>query len=141
MIEAWEHVFNTVESAYIWRKRVHHADLETAQKILATWTGLQAKYLRKTIREKVHLRAEWNKQRRSIMYALVAIKFRDARLHKWLLDKQQSPLKECVRRRVLEYAHLYWTARTEYVRTHIQGTTSVHSNHQSPRNVPGRVAS
>ena len=31
------------------------------------------------------------------MYALVAFKFRDATLHKWLLDTQQSELKEWVK--------------------------------------------
>ena len=31
------------------------------------------------------------------MYALVAIKFREATLRKRLLDTQQSPLKECVK--------------------------------------------
>ena len=69
-------------------------DLETAEKMLATRTGLQAKYLSKSIREKVHLRAEWNKQRYSVMYALVAVKFRDATLRKRLLDTREAELKE-----------------------------------------------
>ena len=72
------HVFKTVESG----------DVEAAEKMLATRTGLEAKYLRNTIREKAHLRTEWNKQRLSIMYSLIAIKFRDARLRKWLLNTQ-----------------------------------------------------
>ena len=76
---------------------MHHGDVETAEKMLGTRSGLQAKYLSKSIREKVQLRAEWNKQRYSVMYALVAIKFRDAALRKRLLDTQQSPLKECVK--------------------------------------------
>ena len=67
--------------------------------MLATRTGLQAKYLSKTIREKVQLRALWNEERRSVMDYLIAIKFRDRRLCKLLLDTQQSPLKECVRSR------------------------------------------
>ena len=67
--------------------------------MLATRTGLQAKYLSKTIREKEHLRAQWNKQRRSVMTALVAIKFRDTTLRKRLLDTYSSPLMECVRSR------------------------------------------
>ena len=39
------------------------------------------------------------------MYALVAVKFRDATLHKWLLDTQQPELKEWVKS-----GELYWTA-------------------------------
>ena len=54
--------------------------------MLATRTGLEGKYLSKSIREMIQLRAEWNKQRYSVMYALVAFKFRDATLRKWLLD-------------------------------------------------------
>ena len=77
----------------MWKKCVFYGDMDKAEKMLATQTGLQAKYLSKTIREKVHLRAQWIKQRRAVMYALVAIKFRDTRLRKLLLDKQQSPLK------------------------------------------------
>ena len=65
--------------------------------MLATRTGLQAKYLSKSIREMVQLRAEWNKQRYSVMYALVAVKFREATLRKRLLDTQQSELKEWVK--------------------------------------------
>ena len=76
---------------------MHYGDLETAEKMLATRTGLQAKYLSKSIREMVQLRAEWNKQRYSVMYALVAVKFRDATLRKRLLDTQQSELKEWVK--------------------------------------------
>ena len=72
-IHAWDHVFNTVEAAYMYRKCIFYDDTESAKKMLATRTGLQAKYLRKTIREKEHLRVQWNKQRRSIMTALVAI--------------------------------------------------------------------
>ena len=86
---------------------MYYDALETAEKMLATRTGLQAKYLSKTIREKAHLRTEWNKQRRSFMYALVAIKFRDASLRTWLLDTRQSPLKECVRSR-----EGYWSMLT-----------------------------
>ena len=98
-IHAWGHVFNTVEAAYIYRKCIFYADTETAEKILATRSGLQAKYLSKTIREKEHLRAQWNKQRRSVMIALVAIKFRDTTLRKRLLNTHPSPLMECVRSR------------------------------------------
>ena len=76
----WKREFNTVESAYQWRKCMHHDDFETAEKMLVIRTGLQAKYLSKSIREKVHLRAEWNKQRYSVMYALIAVKFCDPTL-------------------------------------------------------------
>ena len=93
-IHAWGHAFNTVEAAYMYRKCVFYGDTETAEKMLATRTGLQAKYLSKTIREKVHLRAQWNKQRRAVMAALVAIKFRDTTLRKRLLNTHPSPLKE-----------------------------------------------
>ena len=82
-IHVWNREFNTVESAYQWRKCMHHGDMNTADKMLSTRKGLQAKYLNKSIREKVHLRAEWNKQRyiyiyniMYIMYALVAVKYR-----------------------------------------------------------------
>ena len=83
-IHAWGHVFITVEAAYMYRKCIFYGDAETAEKMLATRTGLQAKYLSKTIREKEHLRAQWNKQRRYVMTALVAIKFRDTTLRKRL---------------------------------------------------------
>ena len=56
-IHAWGHTFNTVESAYMYRKCVFYGDVETPDKMLATRTGLQAKYLSKTIREKPQLRA------------------------------------------------------------------------------------
>ena len=72
-IHAWGHTFNTVEAAYMWKKCIFYGDTETAKRMLATRTGLQAKYLSKTIRDKVHLRAHWIKQRRAVMYALVSI--------------------------------------------------------------------
>ena len=93
------HVFNTVEAAYMYRKCIFYGDAETAEKMLAIRTGLQAKYLSKTIREKEHLRVQWNKQRRYVMTALVAIKFRDTTLRKRLLNTHPSPLMECVRSR------------------------------------------
>ena len=98
-IHAWGHVFNNVEAAYMYKKCIFYGDAETAEKMLATRTGLLAKYLSKTIREKEHLRAQWNKQRRSVMTALVAIKFRDMTLRKRLLNTHPSPLMECVRSR------------------------------------------
>ena len=67
------------------------------KKMLVIRTGLQAKYLSKSIQEMVQLRAKWNKQRYSVMYALDAVKFRDATLRKWLLDTQQSEVKELVK--------------------------------------------
>ena len=79
--------------------------------MLATRTGLQAKYLSKTIREKEHLRAQWNKQRRSVMTALVAIKFRDTTLRKRLLDTYPSPLMECVRSREGFWSMLTYTGQ------------------------------
>ena len=88
------HTFNTVEAAYIYRKTVFYDDMETADKMLATRTGLQAKYLSKTTREKPQLRALWNEERN-----LIAIKFRDTSLRKRLLDTEQLPLMECVRSR------------------------------------------
>ena len=103
----WNRAINTVESTYQWRKCMQHGDLHTAEKILATRTGLQAKYLNKSIREKVHLRAEWNKQKYSVMYALVAVIFRDATLRKRLLDTREVELKEWVKSR-----EGYWSALT-----------------------------
>ena len=87
--------------------------METAKKMLATRTGLQAKYLSKTIREKEHLRAQWNKQRRAVMIALVAIKFRDMTLRKRLLNTHPSPLKECVRSREGFWSMLTYTGQPE----------------------------
>ena len=110
-IHAWGHVFNTVEAAYMYRKCIFYDDTETAEKMLATRTGLQEKYLSKTIREKEHLRAQWNKQRRSVMIALVAIKFRDTTLHKRLLNTHPSPLKECVRSREGFWSMLTYTGQ------------------------------
>ena len=57
-----------------------HIDVETEDKLLATRTGLHAKYLSKTIKQKDHLRETWNTQRRSVMYAIVRIKFRNVGL-------------------------------------------------------------
>ena len=57
-IHAWGRAFNTVEAAYMYKKCVFYGDTETAEKMVATRTGLQAKYLSKTIREKEHLRAQ-----------------------------------------------------------------------------------
>ena len=109
-IHAWGHAFNTVvEAAYMYWKRVFYGDTETAEKMLTTRTGLQAKYLSKTIREKVHLRAQWNKQRRAVMTALVAFKFRDTTLRKRLLNTHPSPLKECVRSREGFWSMLTYT--------------------------------
>ena len=71
----WNKYFNTTESAYQWRKCIHYGDVETAEQMLAIRTKLQAKYLSKSIRETVHLRAEWNKQRYSALYALVAVHY------------------------------------------------------------------
>ena len=110
-IHAWGYTFNTVEAAYMWKKCVFYGDMETAEKMLATRTGLQTKYLSKTIREKVHLLTQWIKERRAVMYALVAIKFRDTRLRKLLLDTQQSPLKECVRSREAFWSMLTYTGQ------------------------------
>ena len=71
-------------------ENVCHDDLETAEKMLATRTGLQAKYLSRTIREKAYLRTKWNKQRRSIMCSLVSVKFV---LHDYASGTHQSLLK------------------------------------------------
>ena len=82
----WNREFTSVESAYQWRKCMHHGDMQTAEKMLSTRTGLQAKHLSKSIQEKEQLRAAWDKQRYSLMYALVAVKYRDPTLRKRLLD-------------------------------------------------------
>ena len=63
-IRVWGREFHTVESAYQWKKCVHNNDRDTAEKMAATRTGLQAKHLSKNIREKAHLRESWNTQRR-----------------------------------------------------------------------------
>ena len=51
-IHVWIREFTSVESAYQWRKCMHHGDMQTAEKMLSTRTGLQAKHLSKSIREK-----------------------------------------------------------------------------------------
>ena len=96
-IRVWGREFHTVESAYQWKKCMHNNDRDTAENMAATRTGLQAKRLSKNIREKVHLRESWNTQRRSIMYALVAVKFRDPYLRKRLLSTGERQLMEWVR--------------------------------------------
>ena len=84
---------------------MHHGDMQTAEKMLSTRTGLQAKHLSKSIREKEQLRAEWNQQRYSLMYALVAVKYHDPTLRKRLLDTGYSQLNEWVRSREGYWAH------------------------------------
>ena len=76
---------------------MHNNDRDTAEKMVATRTGLQAKRLSKNIREKAHLRDSWNTQRRSVMYAIVAVKFRDRYLRKRLLNTEERQLIELVR--------------------------------------------
>ena len=110
-IHDWGHRFTRVEAAYIHRKCVFYAYTETADKMLATRTGLQAKYLSKTIREKAHLRTQWNQERRAIIYYLVAIKFRNAGQRKWLLDTQHSHFKECVRSKEGFWSMLTYTGQ------------------------------
>ena len=106
-IHACNREFTSVESAYQWRKCMHHDDMQTAQRMLATRTGLQAKQLSKCIREKEMLRAEWKRQRYGIMYGLVTVKYRDPTLRKRLLDTGHSQLQEWVKSR-----EGYWGALT-----------------------------
>ena len=103
----WNREFHSVESAYQWKKCVHNNDWTTAEKMVATRSGLQAKYLSKSIREKDHLREEWNRKRYSVMYALVAVKFRDRYLRKRLLDTGSSELMEWVKSK-----EGFWSALT-----------------------------
>ena len=42
-ILAWGRSFTTVEAEYMYRKCVFYEDMETAEKVVATRTGLQAK--------------------------------------------------------------------------------------------------
>ena len=124
-IRVWGREFHTVESAYQWKKCVHNNDRDTAEKMAATRTGLQAKHLSKNIRENAHLRESWNTQRRSVMYALVAVKFRDRYLRKRLLSTGE--------RELIEWGALTYDGRTgqntlgellmqlrEFIRTHQQ---------------------
>ena len=124
-IHVWNREFTSVESAYQWRKCMHHGDMQTAEKMLSTRPGLQAKHLSKSIREKEQLRAEWNKQRYSVMYALVAVKYRDPTLRKRLLDTRESELKESGR--ILECTDIQWSSRSEHARTYTHASTRVHS--------------
>ena len=75
--------------------------------MITTRSGLQAKYLSKSIRLKAHLQDEWNRQRRSVMHALVAVKFRDRYLRKRLLDTGNSHLMEWVKSK-----EGFWSALT-----------------------------
>ena len=96
-----------------------------------TRSGLQAKYLSKSIREKAHLREEWNRQRYSVMYALVAVKFRDRYLRKRLLATGSSELMEWVKSKEGFWSALTYDGRAgqnmlgqilmqvrEFIRTH-----------------------
>ena len=80
--------------------------------MMITRTGLQAKYLSRSIREKVHLREGWNRQRYSVMYALIAVKFRDQHLRKRLLDTGESELEEWVKSREGFWGALTYDDRT-----------------------------
>ena len=104
-IHACNREFTSVESAYQWRKCMHHDDMQTAQRMLATRTGLQAKQLSKCIREKEMLRAEWKRQRYGIMYGLVTVKYRDPTLRKRLLDTGHSQLQQWVKSREGYWVH------------------------------------
>ena len=125
-IHVWDREFTSVESAYQWRKCMHHGDMQTAEKMLSTRTGLQAKYLSKSIREKEQLRAAWDKQRYSLMYALVAVKYRDPTLRKRLLDTGYSQLQEWVKSRE-GCTDIQWSSRSEHARTYTHASTRVHS--------------
>ena len=132
-IRVWGREFHTVERAYQWKKCVHNNDRNTSEKMAATRTGLQAKHLSKNIREKAHLRESWNTQRRSVMYALVAVKFRDRYLRKRLLSTGERELIEWVRSKEGFWGALTYDGRTgqntlgellmqlrEFIRTHQQ---------------------
>ena len=130
-IRVWNKEFHSVESAYQWKKCVHNNDWKTAGKMVATRSGLQAKYLSKSIREKAHLREEWLRKRYSVMYALVAVKFRDRYLRKRLLDTGSSELMEWVKSKEGFWSSLTYAGRAgqnmlgqilmrvrEFIRTH-----------------------
>ena len=132
-IRVWGREFHTVESAYQWKKCVHNNDRDTSEKMAVTRTGLQAKHLSKNIREKAHLRESWNTQRRSVMYALVAVKFRDRYLRKRLLNTGEREFIEWVRSKEGFWGALTYDGRTgqntlgellmqlrEFIRTHQQ---------------------
>ena len=132
-IRVWGREFHTVERAYQWKKCVHNDDRDTAEKMAATCTGLQAKHLSKSIRETTHLRESWNRQRRSVMFALVVVKFRDRYLRKRLLSMGERELIEWVRSKEGFWGALTNDGRTgqntlgellmqlrEFIRTHQQ---------------------
>ena len=111
-IRVWCREFHTVESAYQWKKSMLNNDQDTAEKLAATRTGMQAKHLSKSIREKAHLRESWNTQRRSVMYALVAVKFCDRYLRKRLLNTEERQLIEWVRSKEGVWGALTYDGRT-----------------------------
>ena len=127
-IRVWNKEFHSVESAYQWKKCVHNNDWTTAEKMVAT---RRCKYLSKSIREKDHLREEWIRKRYSVMYALVAVKFRDRYLRKRLLDTGSSELMEWVKSKEGFWSSLTYAGRAgqnmlgqilmrvrEFIRTH-----------------------
>ena len=111
-IRVWGREFHTVESAYQWKKCVHHKDWKTADNMIATRTGLQAKYLSRSIREKVHLREGWSRQRYSVMHTLIVVKFCDQHLRKRLLATGDSDLLEWVKSREGFWGALTYDGRT-----------------------------
>ena len=71
-------------------------------------------------------------------------KFRKARLRKWLLDMQQSPLKECVRSKEGFWSLLTYTGQPgQNVLGQIlmERRDFIRKKTDSPRKVPRRVAS
>ena len=131
---------------------MHHDDMQTAQRMRATRTGLQAKQLSKCIREKEMLRAEWMRQRYAIMYGLVTVKYRDPTLRKRLLDTGHSQLQEWVKSRegywgALTYSgqagqnmlgHITMLVR-EAIRLHQTPEYSQMADIQRPRSTKGRT--
>ncbi|MEG7521926.1 MAG: NADAR family protein, partial [Chromatiales bacterium] len=92
----WGENNSCTEAAYQYKKAIFNGDVITARKIQAARSGLQAKYLSRCIMVKRELTPSWMLQRRRIMYAVVAVQFRESHLRKRLLDTGNHRLIENV---------------------------------------------
>ncbi|RLJ22842.1 hypothetical protein DJ031_00170 [bacterium endosymbiont of Escarpia laminata] len=95
-IHIWGEVFTCTEAAYQFKKARHFHDENTARKIQTARTGIQAKYWSKSIRWIPDRVVSWLSQRRSVMHAILAVKFRVSKLRQRLLATGDARLIENV---------------------------------------------
>lgn len=92
----WEEHFAYVVCAYQFKKASFHGHSIATRKLQTARASVQARYMSKFIRETPELQQSWNLQRRKIMYATVAVQFRDDGLRKRLLHTGECRLVENV---------------------------------------------